>query len=87
MKRREFIAALGGAAIAWPLTAAAQQAARTPRIAVLIAGEENDWEYQARLSGLTQGLERLGWKDGRNIQVDYRFAEGRPDRFQLCSQT
>jgi putative tryptophan/tyrosine transport system substrate-binding protein len=85
MKRREFIAALGGAA-AWPLTAAAQQAARTPRVAVLIANEETDRESQARLSGLTQGLERLGWKDGRNIQVDYRFAEGRPDRFQSLAK-
>ena len=66
--------------------AAAQQTARSPRVAVLIAGEETDRDVQARLSGLTQGLERLGWKDGSNIQVDYRFAEGRPDRFQSLAK-
>lgn len=85
MRRREFLGGLCSV-VAWPLTAAAQQTARTPRVAVLIAGEETDRDVQARLSGLTQGLERLGWKDGRNIQVDYRFAEGRPDRFQSLAK-
>ena len=80
MRRRELLGGLC-CVVAWPLTAAAQQAARTPRVAVLVAQEKTDRDVQARLSGLTQGLERLGWKDGRNIQVDYRFAEGRPDRF------
>jgi putative tryptophan/tyrosine transport system substrate-binding protein len=85
MRRREFLGGLCSV-VAWPLTAAAQQTARTPRVAVLIAGEESDRDVQARLSGLTQGLERLGWKDGRNIQVDYRFAQGRPDRFQSLAK-
>ena len=85
MRRREFLGGLCSV-VAWPLTAVAQQTSRTPRVAVLIAGEETDRDVQARLSGLTQGLERLGWKDGRNIQVDYRFAEGRPDRFQSLAK-
>jgi ABC-type uncharacterized transport system substrate-binding protein len=81
MRRREFIALLGGA-VAWPFATRAQQAARMPHIGVLLAGGENDPDLQARLAGFRQGLERLGWSDGRNIRVDYRFGEGRPDQFQ-----
>src|SRR6516162_6962501 len=80
LKRREFITLLGGAATAWPLAARAQQSNRMPSIGVLLA--EDDQGMQERLAGLRQGLDRLGWSDGRNIRVTYRFAEGRPDRFQ-----
>ncbi len=79
MKRRDFITLIGGAA-AWPLPAGAQQASHMPRVGVLLA--EDDRGMQARLEGLRQGLERLGWSDGRNIQMVYRFGEGKPDRFQ-----
>jgi putative tryptophan/tyrosine transport system substrate-binding protein len=82
MRRREFFRLLGGAAAAWPLAVGAQQANRMPRIGVLLAGEEGDRDLQARLAGLRQGLERLGWSNGRNLRVDYRFGEGQPDRFQ-----
>jgi putative ABC transport system substrate-binding protein len=81
MRRRDFLGAVGGAA-AWPAVARAQQTGQTPRITILIAGKESDQDLQARLAGLKQGLERLGWKAGRNIQLDVRFAEGGPDRFQ-----
>ena len=80
MKRRQFITLLGGAAVAWPLAVRAQQSSRMPSIGVLLA--EDDQGMQERLAGLRQGLDRLGWSDGRNIRVTYRFAEGRPDRFQ-----
>ena len=80
MKRREFITLLGGAA-AWPLAARAQQVSHMPRVGVLLA-EADDQGMQARLEGLRQGLERLGWSDGRNIRVVYRFGEGKSDRFQ-----
>jgi putative ABC transport system substrate-binding protein len=80
MKRRVFITLLGGA-IAWSMTAQAQQAGRTPRVGVLLA-EANDRGMQARLDGLRQGLERLGWSDGRTIRMEYRFCEGKPERFQ-----
>jgi len=84
--RRKFITLVGAAAVGWPRSGQAQQSTRTPRVAVLVSGEEADLDLQARLSGLRQGLERLGWKDGRNIQVDVRFAEGRPDRFQSLAK-
>jgi putative tryptophan/tyrosine transport system substrate-binding protein len=64
MRRRDFITLIGGAA-AWPLPAGAQQASHMPRVGVLLA--EDDRGMQARLEGLRQGLERLGWSDGRNI--------------------
>src|SRR6266478_6253966 len=80
MKRREFITLLGGAMATWPLAAGAQQASHMPRVGVLLA--EDDRSMQARLEGLLQGLERLGWSDGRNIRMVYRFGEGNPDRFQ-----
>ena len=74
MKRREFITLLGGAA-AWPLAARAQQVSLA-RVGVLLADSE-DQGMQARLEGLRQGLERLGWSDGRNMRVVYRFGEGK----------
>ena len=80
MKRREFITLLGGASAAWPLAVRAQQSSRMPSIGVLLA--EDDQGMQERLAGLRQGLDRLGWSDGRNIRMVYRFCEGKPDRFQ-----
>ena len=74
MKRREFITLVGGAAAGWPLAARAQQPERMRRIGVLVGNAEDDPEMQARLAGLRQGLERLGWSDGRNVRIDYRFA-------------
>src|SRR6266571_4432246 len=71
MKRREFITLLGGAA-AWPLAARAQQAERVRRIGLLM-GTADDREGQARVTALKQGLQELGWTDGRNIQIETRF--------------
>jgi len=72
MKRRTFITLLGGAA-AWPLVARAQQS-RLPRLAALMAFAENDPEEQARVNAFKRGFEALGWSEGSNIQVDWRFA-------------
>jgi len=80
--RRQFISVLGGAAVAWPLAAHTQQPERMRRIGVLIAQGEDDLDMQSRVAGFRQGLERLGWSDGRNLRVDYRFAAGHADRFQ-----
>jgi ABC-type uncharacterized transport system substrate-binding protein len=82
MKRREFITLLGGAAASWPLVAQAQRDGPIPHVAVLLAGQEDDSDLRARLAGLRSGLERLGWFEGRNIRITYRYAAGRPDRFQ-----
>jgi putative tryptophan/tyrosine transport system substrate-binding protein len=73
MKRRAFITLLGGAAAAWPLAATAQQSERMRRIGVLMHLPENDPEAQARVRALLQGLQELGWIEGRNVRIDYRF--------------
>jgi putative ABC transport system substrate-binding protein len=76
MKRREFITLLGGAAAAWPLAARAQQGGRVRRVGVLQATAENDPETQARTKAFRQGLAALGWTEGRDILIDYRYAAG-----------
>jgi putative ABC transport system substrate-binding protein len=81
IRRREFISLISGAAT-WPLAARAQRDDPIPLVAVLLAGQEVDPDLQARLAGLRSGLERLGWFEGRNIRITYRYAEGRPNRFQ-----
>jgi putative tryptophan/tyrosine transport system substrate-binding protein len=73
VKRREFITLLGGAAAAWPLAAHAQQPERKKRIGVLMAHAENDAEFHDYLSALREGLQKLGWAEGRNIQIDSRW--------------
>jgi hypothetical protein len=70
--RRKFLATLGGAAVVWPLAARAQQTERVPRIGLLM-GAADDPEGQARVTALKQGLQDLGWTDGRNIQIETRF--------------
>jgi putative ABC transport system substrate-binding protein len=74
MRRREFVAALGGAAAAWPLAAYAQE--RVRRVGVLIGLATNDPEGQARITTMLQALQQLGWTDGRNLRVDIRWAGG-----------
>jgi ABC-type uncharacterized transport system substrate-binding protein len=81
MRRREFMGLLGGLA-AIPLSAYAQQAGEMRRIAVLLALAENDPETQDRVKSFQQGMRELGWIEGRNIRIDYRFAAGRRDRLQ-----
>ena len=72
MRRRDFIALLGGAAAVWPLAAHAQQPERMRRIGLLMVAD--DREGQARVTALKQGLQELGWTEGRNIQIETRFA-------------
>ncbi|MGB7858505.1 MAG: ABC transporter substrate-binding protein [Pseudolabrys sp.] len=75
MRRRQFIALLGGAAT-WPLAARAQQHERMRRIGVLMSLAADDKEGQARIDAFVQGLRELGWIDGRNVQIDIRWAAG-----------
>jgi putative tryptophan/tyrosine transport system substrate-binding protein len=75
VKRREFIAGLGGVA-AWPVVARAQQPDRMRRVGVLMPGTADDAEYQARMAAFLQRLQQLGWTDGRNVQIDTRWAAG-----------
>jgi hypothetical protein len=76
VKRREFIRLLGGAAAAWPLSARAQQGERMRRIGVCMNLAADDPEGQARLTAFAQGLQQLGWTDGRNARIEYRWAVG-----------
>jgi putative tryptophan/tyrosine transport system substrate-binding protein len=79
MKRRGFISLLGGAAassVAWPLAARAQPGERMRRIGVIPPTTEDDPESQARIAAFRQGLEQLGWKEGRNVRFDYRWPAG-----------
>jgi putative tryptophan/tyrosine transport system substrate-binding protein len=73
IKRREFITLLGGAAT-WPLAARAQQTEHVRRIGVLIPYAENDPEAQPRVTALRRGLAQLGWTEGRNVRLEYRWS-------------
>src|SRR5262245_56219053 len=70
MRRREFIALIGGIAVAWPVTVRAQQTDRTRRIGVLMANPESDPEFQGYLTAFREELQKLGWTEGRNIEID-----------------
>jgi putative ABC transport system substrate-binding protein len=78
MRRRAFIAGLGGAA-AWPLVARAQQGERMRRIGVLVASPADDAEFQARVAAFNEGLAQLGWIEGRNVRIDTRWATTNAD--------
>ena len=81
MRRRAFIAALGGAA-AWPLVARAQQPERMRRVGVLMNSAADDPVGQTRIAAFLQGLQQLGWSVGRNVQIDTRWAAGDADRIR-----
>ena len=80
MQRREFITLVGGAAVSWPLVARAQQPERMRRIGVLVNLAEDDPEAQAQHLAFLQGLQQLGWADGRNVRIDTRWTAGDPTR-------
>ena len=82
MKRREFITLLGGAAVAFPLAASAQQRERTRRIGVLMNLASDDAEGQARLAAFLQGLQEAGLAVGRNMRIDLRWGGGDPESFR-----
>ena len=80
MRRREFIAALGGAALAMPLAAGAQE--RVRRIGVLVNLAEGDAAGQTFVTGFRQALQELGWVDGRNARIDMRWGGGSRERYR-----
>ena len=81
-KRRAFITLLGGAAAAWPLAARAQQPEPMRRIGVLFPGAAVDQGGQARLTAFLQGLQSLGWADGRNVRIEYRWGGSDAERLR-----
>ena len=86
MRRRDFIALLGGAAAAWPLAARAQQAERARLLAVIMVGSENDPERTHWLTVFVQGLRELGWTEGRNLRLEVRWAGDTAERMRMIAQ-
>jgi putative ABC transport system substrate-binding protein len=81
MRRRQFITLLGGTAVAWPLGARAQQPERMRRIGVLMSTAK-DGQGQDRIAAFVRGLQQLGWTDGRNVQIEQRWASGDAERIR-----
>jgi putative tryptophan/tyrosine transport system substrate-binding protein len=79
MRRREFITLLGGAAAAWPLAARAQQAGKLPTIGFLGSSSASGWSPWT--AAFVQRLNELGWVEGRTVAIEYRWADGRSERF------
>src|SRR5262245_64287956 len=77
--RRELLVALGGAAVAWPLAAPAQQPSKLPTIGLLGAGTRSGWTDW--VAAFVQRLRELGWIEGRTVAIEYRWAEGRRERY------
>ena len=82
MKRRSFITLLGGAAAAWPLAARAQQVQRMRRIGVFFPSAANDPKSMSRITALLQGLQELGWTDGRNVRIEFRWGGGDVEQYR-----
>jgi putative ABC transport system substrate-binding protein len=80
MRRREFITLLGGAAAAWPLAARGQQSDQVRRVGLLMGYPEGDRQARANVAAFREGLRSLGWIEGRNIQLEFRWAGGDPDK-------
>jgi putative ABC transport system substrate-binding protein len=76
MRRRDFITLVGGSAVAWPLGLQAQQSGQMRRIGVLMPYAKDNPEGQTRITAFLQGLQKLGWTEGRNLQIEYRWVTG-----------
>ena len=86
MRRREFLGLVGGAAAVWPLAARAQQPDRIRRLGVLMAVAESDADVSKGIGIFQQRLQELGWKDGHNIRIDYRWGNADPERIQALAK-
>jgi len=80
--RRQFIIALGGAVVAWPRSAHAQQSGQVRLIGVFMPAAASDPESKARIAALLQGLRELGWTDGRNVRMEYRWGGGDAEQYR-----
>jgi putative ABC transport system substrate-binding protein len=86
MRRRDFIKVIGSTAVAWPLAARAQRSEGVRRLGVLMAVSETDADARKGISILRGRLQELGWKDGNNIRIDYRWGNGNPGRIQSLAK-
>jgi putative tryptophan/tyrosine transport system substrate-binding protein len=87
MRRREFITLVSGAAAGWPLATRAQQSGKIRRIGVVVGAAESDPQIVTDLAAFKAALAALGWIDGSNVHVEYRFAEADADRIQRETST
>ena len=83
MKRRDFVTLLGGAAAAWPLAARSQQPAKLPTIGFL--GANNATFERTSIDAFVQRLRELGWIENRTVAIEYRWAEGREERYERAA--
>jgi putative tryptophan/tyrosine transport system substrate-binding protein len=83
MRRRDFITALGGAVVAWPLPLSAQHPSAMRRIGVLMGIAENDADAKPRAMAFQHGLQELGWTEGRNVRIEYRWAAADLERMHV----
>ena len=86
MQRREFISLLGGAAATWPFAADAQQPDGVRRIGVLMPLAATDPSMKRQVAAFVRQLQKLGWAEGRNLQIDYRWAAGDAERMQVFAK-
>src|ERR1700741_3968882 len=82
MKRRNFIAALGGAMVTWPLAARAQQDSAPRRLRALMPSAPDDQGAEKKVAGFTRQMRSLGWTEGGNLRVDYRWSGGDSQKLQ-----
>ena len=81
MRRRDFIRVVVASAAAFPFAARAQQPDRMRRIGVLIPTAEDDQDSKVRIAAFVKELQQLGWTDGRNVRIDYRFVAAKPENY------
>src|SRR5262245_28123741 len=81
MRRRDFIRGVVGSAAAFPFAARAQRGDRIRRVGVLVGSAEGDLDFKLSLAAFQQRLQELGWTDGHNVWIDYRFAAGKSENF------
>jgi putative tryptophan/tyrosine transport system substrate-binding protein len=82
VRRREFITLIGSLSVVWPSVARAQQARKVPLVGVLMPFEKGDEEGERRQSAFQNGLEQLGWTNGQNVRIEYRWAGSNRDRIR-----
>jgi putative ABC transport system substrate-binding protein len=86
VKRRDFITLLGGTVVMWPLAARAEKGGGIRRVGIIMGFAENDEVWQSYLASFRQGLQELGWTEGRNIRFDHRFTGESEERMLAMAE-
>ena len=86
MRRRDFISLIGSVAATWPLVARAQRSDEVRRLGVLMPTAATDPPTKLQIAALVHQLQELGWSEGRNLRIDYRWADGDAERMQMFAK-